>query len=245
MAFDSEEWASSFYGVVDERFAVETDLLQLHIYRKENIRKIELERLLGKLDIFIPVDWDMETYCNQERLRKLLWTEVKWQALNIYQQRTNMIAQRIGLPCVTVSILGKGMAIGRCYYLDNRIGYNLWTICEPKTEYVDYLICHELAHFFVHNHSEQFWRKVEQIYFELDNDGKCTGEVIQILDRECGTGHTIFLLRYWGRPSYLKDFFDRGLVKKRTPLITPIYKDTPEGKVETGFYTSFEIKFWC
>ena len=64
MAFDSEEWASSFYGVVDERFAVETDLLQLHIYRKENNRKIEVDRLLGNLDIFIPINWDMETYRN-------------------------------------------------------------------------------------------------------------------------------------------------------------------------------------
>ena len=64
MAFDSEKWALSFYGVVDERFAVETDLLQLHIYRKENNRKIEVDRLLGNLDIFIPINWDMETYRN-------------------------------------------------------------------------------------------------------------------------------------------------------------------------------------
>jgi hypothetical protein len=42
MAFDSEEWASSFYGVVDERFAVETDLLQLHIYRKKTLEKLNL-----------------------------------------------------------------------------------------------------------------------------------------------------------------------------------------------------------
>lgn len=245
MAFDSEKWALSFYGVVDERFAVETDLLQLHIYRKENIRKIEVDRSLGKLDIFIPINWDMETYRNQERLRKLMWTKVKWQALNIYQQRTNMIAQRIGLPYVTVSVYGKGQANGRCYYWENRIGYDLWTICAPKTEYVDYLICHELAHFFVHNHQKPFWRKVEQIYFGLDNDENCTGEDIQQLIRERDTCHTTFLLRYWGRPSYLKEFFDRGLVKDRTPLITPIYKNTSEGKIETGFYTSFEIKFWC
>ena len=72
MSFDSEKWALSFYGVVDERFAVETDLLKLHIYRKANIRKIEVNRLLGKLDVFIPDNWDMETYCNQEKLRKIM-----------------------------------------------------------------------------------------------------------------------------------------------------------------------------
>lgn len=37
MAFDSKKWALSFYGVVDERFAVETNLFQLHIYEKNSL----------------------------------------------------------------------------------------------------------------------------------------------------------------------------------------------------------------
>lgn len=242
MSFDSEKWALSFCGVVDERFAVETDLLKLHIYRKANIRKIEVNRLLGKLDVFIPDNWDMETYCNQEKLRKIMWTEVKWQALNIYLQRTNQIAQRIGLQYISVSVSAKKCVNGCCYYWENRIGYDLWTICSPKAEFVDYLICHELAHFYIHNHKGPFWRKVEQIYLGLGNDEQCTGEIVHRLVGERSKDHTIFLLRYWGKPSYLKDFFDGGLVRNKTPLITPIYKETPEGKVERGFYTSFEIK---
>ena len=56
MAFDSEKWVSTFYGVIDERFAVETDLFNLHIYRKQGIMKLQAERSVGKLDIFIPND---------------------------------------------------------------------------------------------------------------------------------------------------------------------------------------------
>ena len=41
MIFDSEKWALEFYGVMDERFEVETDLFQLHIHRKEHINKLE------------------------------------------------------------------------------------------------------------------------------------------------------------------------------------------------------------
>ena len=125
MGFNSEKWALSFYGVVDERFAVETELLNLHIYRKEEIKTIKAERRLGKLDIFIPKDWDMETYHNQEKLRKLMVAEIKWQALNIYQQRTNLIAKRIGLPNIKVSVSTRAIANGRCFYQENRIDYNV------------------------------------------------------------------------------------------------------------------------
>ena len=243
MGFDYEKWALSFYGVVDEKYAVETEVLNLHIYRKEEIKTIKAERRLGKLDIFIPKDWDMETYHNQEKLRKLMQKEVKWQALNIYQQRTNLIAKRIGLPNIKVSVSARGRANGLCYYLENRVNYNPWTICYPKSKYVDYLICHELAHFYVHNHPEQFWCKAEQIYLGLDNSDECTGEIIRQIDAEHRLSYTVFLLQCWGRPVYLKDFFDSGMVRDKTPLITPCIKDTSEGKVQMGFYTSFEIRF--
>ena len=72
MAFDSEKWALSFYGVVDEQLQIETDLFQLHIHRKCGIEKLEAKRGEGTLDIFIPKDWNMERYECQELVRRLL-----------------------------------------------------------------------------------------------------------------------------------------------------------------------------
>ena len=40
MSFDSEKWALSFYGVVDERFSVETDSYRLRIYRDNTIKTL-------------------------------------------------------------------------------------------------------------------------------------------------------------------------------------------------------------
>ena len=71
MAFDSEKWVLSFYGVVDERFAVETDMLQLHIHRKGGIKRLEVVKSEGILDIYIPQDWNIEKYQCQEKLRRL------------------------------------------------------------------------------------------------------------------------------------------------------------------------------
>ena len=62
---------------------LELELLKLHIHRKQDIKRIGVERELGALDIYIPANWDMETYPNQEKLRKVMSAEVKWQALNI------------------------------------------------------------------------------------------------------------------------------------------------------------------
>lgn len=244
MVFDSEKWALSFYGIIDEHFAVDSELLKLHIHRKESIRKIQVERDLGNLDIYIPTNWEMETYQNQEKLRKVMSAEVKWQALNIFSRRTNLIANSIGLPNLKVSVCVIGHFMGKCYYMENHIKYNQWTICYPKKEYVDLLICHELAHFYQHNHSEQFWDKLEHIYLGLEDNMRCTRETFQQLSDERRTNKTVFLLRYWGRQSYLKDFFDKDFVKHKTPLITPIYKDTSEGKVEIAYSSNFEIRFW-
>ena len=69
MKFDSEKWALSFYGVIDERFEVETDMFQLHIHRNNRINKLSTRRGDGTLDIFIPQSWKMDRYKNQEQLR--------------------------------------------------------------------------------------------------------------------------------------------------------------------------------
>ena len=49
MAFDSEKWALSFYGVIDERFTVETDMFQLHIHRDYGIKSLVAKRVKGFL----------------------------------------------------------------------------------------------------------------------------------------------------------------------------------------------------
>jgi len=231
MAFDSEKWALSFYGVVDEKLAVETDVFNLHIHRKQGIEKLQAERTVGELVIFIPNDWDMEQYCNQEKMRKFMSKEIEWQASNIYQQRTNLIASHIGLPDIKVSVGNKGTKNGSCSYSENHVYFNMWTICSYQSKYMDHLISHELAHFYVHNHSEKFWNKLEDIYFSLYNRYEFKEDFGLQIIRERDPYEIYILLRSWARPSGLKAFYDSDHIKDKKPILRPIYIKDKSGKV--------------
>ena len=236
MAFDSEKWALSFYGVVDEKLAVETDVFNLHIHRKQGIEKLQAERTVGELVIFIPNDWDMEQYCNQEKMRKFMSKEIEWQASNIYQQRTNLIASHIGLPDIKVSVGKKGTKNGSCSYSENHVYFNMWTICSYQSKYMDHLISHELAHFYVHNHSEKFWNKLEDIYFSLYNRNDFKDDFWLQIGREEDPYEVYILLRSWARPSGLKAFYNSNHIKDKKPFLHPIYIKNKSGQVIIRWY---------
>lgn len=244
MAFDSKKWALSFYGVVDERFAVETDMLQLHIHRKGGIKRLEVAKSEGILDIYIPQDWNIEKYQCQEKLRRLLQTDVMWQAKIIFERRTKYYANRYEIPCDRIELVTKGHYVGRCDREKKMIKYNPWVICSCDQQHIDYLVCHELAHFSRLGHSPEFWKIAERLYLGLELNAQTTGETIHKVRNEFIDNTVLILLRYWGRPSYLKSFYSDGLVKHKTPLVIPSYVETPNGKKKDGIYTTFSIKFW-
>ena len=194
------------------------------------------ERSIGKLDIFIPDNWDMEQYCNQEKMRKFMSTEIEWQASNIYRQRTNLIASHIGLPDIKVSVGNRGDKNGSCSYLENHVYFNMWTICSYHCKYMDYLISHELAHFYVHNHSEEFWKKLDKIYFSIYNRNDFKDDYSLQISRERDPYQIYILLRSWARPSGLKAFYNSSYIKEKEPFLHPIYIKNKSGQVVIRWY---------
>ena len=244
MSFDSEKWALSFYGVIDERFTVETDMFQLHIHRVSDITSLVAKKSEGILDIYIPKDWNMEMYQYQEKLRKLMLAEVIWQAKIIFERRTMYYANRYGIPCERVELKTRYHYIGRCDRGKQIIKYNPWVICSCDKQHIDYLVCHELTHFYLLGHSTEFGKITEQLYLGLDLNAQTTGDTIQKVRNEFANNMVLILLRYWGKYSYLKSFYSNGHVKQKAPLVVPNYVETPNGKKIDAIYTTFEIKFW-
>ena len=220
MEFDYKEWESTYYGIVDERFAIETDLFKLHIYRKDGIVKMEDNSSEGVLDIFIPQEWDMNTYSRQDKLRKFMQNGIEKQAQRIYQQRTDFFALRLNIPYkVKASVTGLGHCYGKCNGI--YVKFNMWTICGLPGKMIDYLVCHELGHLYKRDHFMPFWRIVDMIYLGLDSDEQCTGNVSLALDKEFRQYHIIDTIMYWSKPSFLRNWFEHGMIKKGEPLIRP------------------------
>lgn len=244
MAFDSEKWALSFYGVVDERLSIETDAYRIRIYRKDTIKTLEVERIFpGTPDIYIPSEWDMELYSNQEKLRRLVSSVVRKDAQKIFNQRTRVYASRFNIPYKNVEIVATPHYKGK--YCGDTIKYNMWMICGTNLDMIDYLVCHELAHYYERNHNDRFWKKVENLFYVWNDDvNNITGEKALLLDAEFKRNLTSFVLMYWGSPSYLKRFYEDGLVAKRTPLTSSSDEETSDRKAISTLYTNFEIKFW-
>lgn len=222
MPFDARKWALSFHGIVDENFAVETDLFQLHIFRKEGIKQIEKNSCKDKLDIYLPQEWDMATYRYQEKLRKVMKEEVKERAETIFQERTDFFASRLNLHYqVKAHVTDLGNYYGLCNNVD--VKFNFWTICGLPKNCIDYLVCHELAHLFKHGHYKPFWRIVDMILQGLDDDTTCTGQISYALDREMRYHLEYSQIRDWGKPTYLKYWFDSGMAQKDEPFIKVQY----------------------
>jgi hypothetical protein len=244
MAFDSEKWALSFYGVVDERFSVETDSYRLRIYRDNTIKTLGVQRsTLGTPEFYIPTDWDMEFYHNQEKLRKLISSEIRKDAQLKFEQRIRVYASRFNIPYKKVEVVSNPYYKGR--FCGDTIKFNMWTICGTTLDMIDYLVCHELAHYYEHHHNANFWKKVEQLFYVWNDDIKdVTGEKALLLDAEFNRNLTYFALMFWGSPSYLKKFYEDGHVENKIPLIRSSLEETPDGRVKSTLYTTFEIKFW-
>ncbi len=240
--FDSEKWALSFYGVVDENFQVETDMFHLHIHRKNNIEKLAAQRGDGTLDIYIPCKWKIEKYQYQEKLRRLMLSEVKAQALRIFTTRTILYANRYCIPCKRIEMSTRGKYMGCCYADRGLIKYNPWIICTASKTYIDYLVCHELAHFFQRGHGPAFWQIAERLYLGLDLSAPTSGQTIKQLRNDFVQDKMLNLLKYWGQSSYLKEFYRNGSVKRKEQLIIPNYIDSNDKRVQDGYYTTFAIR---
>ena len=240
--FDSEKWALSFYGIVDENFQVETDMFQLHIHRKNNIEKLTAKRSEGYLDIYIPQSWKMKRYKYQEQLRRMLLSEIRWQAKIIFTQRTKYYSNHYSIPCERIEMEHRYRYIGKCYSEKKLIKYSPWIVCCGNKKHIDYLVCHELAHFFYHDHSTSFWEMAERLFLGLDINAPTSSNTIKQVRNELVQNKELTIFTYWGRPSYLKSFFWNGHVKHKTPLIIPNCVESDDKQVANGFYTTFEIQ---
>ena len=91
---------------------------------------------------------------------------IKKEAKKEFQQRSVLMAQKIGCQIKSISIKDTKSRWGSCSSLKN-INYN-WRIALAPEYVIDYLMAHEVAHLKHQDHSTNFWECVQYLYPEME-----------------------------------------------------------------------------
>lgn len=98
----------------------------------------------------------------QAQARKHFETWYQTQARQIFAQRVAHYAASSGLQPKEIKLSAARTRWGSCS--SRGVVRLAWRLVLAPLAVIDYVVAHELAHLAVHNHSAQFWVKVEQIY---------------------------------------------------------------------------------
>ncbi len=109
----------------------------------------------------------IKSHTKDNKIKRLL---KKWyfnNADNYLSELTNEISKKTGLNYRSVKVRNYKSRWGSCSS-NGKIYYN-WKIIMAPTRIIKYVICHELAHLKVHNHSPKFWMLLRSMYPNLDD----------------------------------------------------------------------------
>jgi predicted metal-dependent hydrolase len=93
-------------------------------------------------------------------------------AKTVIVERTDYFSKKMELFPTGVRI-GSANSYWGCCSGKNKLNFS-WKLMMAESEVIDYVVVHELAHIAEHNHSERFWRLVEQT---LPNYRKLRGKL--------------------------------------------------------------------
>lgn len=97
----------------------------------------------------------------KEKIKKELEILFKYEALKIFERKTNFYARKIGVYPKKITIKSYKKRWGSCSYKEE-LSYN-WKLIMAPEKIIDYVIIHELCHLIHFNHSKDYWEKVSKI----------------------------------------------------------------------------------
>lgn len=97
----------------------------------------------------------------KEEIKKELEILFKYEALKIFERKTNFYARKIGVYPKKITIKSYKKRWGSCSYKEE-LSYN-WKLIMAPEKIIDYVIIHELCHLIHFNHSKEYWEKVSKI----------------------------------------------------------------------------------
>jgi len=132
----------------------------LHV-EHSNITRPSTKISVLDIRVRLPREVPTESDKGQETIRKACEKALMRQAKTLLPQRIEQLSQKHGIDFKSTTIKKLKSRWGACDNLNN-IHLNCYLV-QLDWSLIDYVICHELAHTIHHNHSAEFWDKVEEM----------------------------------------------------------------------------------
>ena len=111
-------------------------------------------------DLFVGVPGGLNTPARRPVVRYAVGRWLLDEARTVFHRRHVRAAKRVGETAESVTIKDMRSRWGSCGP-QRRMSLN-WRLILAPVEVIDYVLCHELVHIRVPDHSERFWRRVER-----------------------------------------------------------------------------------
>lgn len=124
----------------------------------------------GAALVRLPAGMDESSKAAQDAAKRIAKKALQAEAENLFPQRLATLAQQMGANYRSLKIKFINSRWGSCSN-QNDIGLNAYLMQLPWP-IIDYVIVHELAHTWHHNHSPAFWDAVENVIPDYKNRRK-------------------------------------------------------------------------
>jgi predicted metal-dependent hydrolase len=130
-------------------------------YVPSELKRMKMELSVSGFEACVPLCMPHDQI--EEKIKKAFFVWYRNQARKIVGERLPFWAQKLDVDIQKVVVRSQKRIWGSCYYRQKRININ-WKIAMLPLEVIDYIIVHELCHFYVPNHSKRFWAKVKSFF---------------------------------------------------------------------------------
>lgn len=142
----------------DSKFTILNRLLTVEAYSGQ---LGQMESTAEKIRLLIPQNWDLQDAEYQQALQKIMIEALRILAKQYLPKRTHYWANYHQIKIGQVRVKNVKTRWGSCSSKGN-INLSIHLMLLPAA-WIDYVICHELAHIKHPNHSPAFWVHLEQL----------------------------------------------------------------------------------
>ncbi|MGH1336446.1 MAG: M48 family metallopeptidase [Aureispira sp.] len=142
----------------DTRLTIRTQ--ELHLQPQEG-KRLQVQENAKQLLLLVPQDWNLETVAHQQALQAGIIEVLRKAAKAYLPARTRYWAAYHHIKIENVRVKKVQTRWGSCSSKGNiNLSLHLMLLPDP---WIDYVICHELAHIAHPNHSAAFWAHLEEL----------------------------------------------------------------------------------